>query len=140
MKTPELCATLFTTSFDALEEKLSDHQSMTKQEAIFRVKVARSAELAVMNRAEAIPPKVEKSIVKFEAPKMERHRQRRRRQSRSVRDTLGSRSLLSWGDRGVRCILERDHRREIGIGIALTMDESLFDTKTKILTELFIEI
>ena len=72
VKTPELCATLFSTSFDALAEKLSDHQSMTKQEAYFRIKVARSAELAVINRAEATPPKVEKSIMKFEAPKMER--------------------------------------------------------------------
>ena len=48
---------------------------MTKQEAYFRIKVARSAEVAGLHRAEATPPEVERSVVRFEmerAPTMER--------------------------------------------------------------------
>ena len=65
VRTPELCAALFITPFDALAEKLSDHQSMTRQDAYFRIKVARSAEWAVMSRVESTPRKVEKAVVKF---------------------------------------------------------------------------
>ena len=39
---------------------------MTKQEAYFRIKVARSAEVAGLHRAEATPPEVERSVVRFE--------------------------------------------------------------------------
>lgn len=43
--TPELCAALFTRDFDKLSEDLSDHQSMARQDAFYRVQMSRKMEL-----------------------------------------------------------------------------------------------
>ena len=79
VRIPELCAALLTTSFDALAEKLSDHQSMTRQDAYFRSEVARSTEWAGISKEESTPLKVEMAVVKFnevataeKAPKVDR--------------------------------------------------------------------
>lgn len=64
--TPELCAALFTSSFDKLSDDLSEHHSMARQDAHYRVQLARKNEYSVKARPEAaVSIKPDKQSVKF---------------------------------------------------------------------------
>lgn len=60
---PEKCATFLTVSFDKLSSDLSNHQSMARQEASFRLKVARRNDIASAKKSEIC--RSEKLSVKF---------------------------------------------------------------------------
>jgi hypothetical protein len=66
VQNPEHCAALFSSAFDKLSDDLSEHHSMVRQDAHFRVYLARKTEVTTRSRPEAVvTPKPEKSSVKF---------------------------------------------------------------------------
>lgn len=52
VENPELCAALFTSAFDKLSDDLSEHHSMARQDAHFRVQLARKSEQNIRSRPE----------------------------------------------------------------------------------------
>lgn len=61
LATPEKCAAFLTTGFDKLTDVLSDHQSMVRHEALYRLRVARRSEATVADRVEVAKSEVAKS-------------------------------------------------------------------------------
>ena len=62
---PELCAQFMTNSFDKLASDLSSHASMVRQDAFFRLRMARMTDTSSASRAEQPSQKAEKQTVKF---------------------------------------------------------------------------
>ena len=62
---PELCAKFMTNSFDKLASDLSSHASMVRQDAFFRLRMARMTDTSSASRAEQPSQKAEKQTVKF---------------------------------------------------------------------------
>jgi hypothetical protein len=66
VETPELCAVLFTSSFDKMSYDLSEHHSMMRHDAHYRVQLTRKNEFQARIRHESgAGAKVEKQSVKF---------------------------------------------------------------------------
>lgn len=65
VQTPEQCAALIISSFDKLAEDLSDHNTRSRQDAYFRVKMARKAAASSLGRSGLTNPKVDKAIIRF---------------------------------------------------------------------------
>jgi hypothetical protein len=73
VKTPELCAQYLTTAFEKVASDLSDHQSMTKQNAMFRLHLGRVSEnVTAAAKAEPVAHKAVKPAVSFTVAKDER--------------------------------------------------------------------
>jgi hypothetical protein len=68
---PELCSKFMTNSFDKLAADLASHASMVRQDAFFRLRLARMTDTSSVSKAEQPNQKVEKQTVKFAETKMD---------------------------------------------------------------------
>ena len=68
---PELCSKFMTKSFEKLAVDLSNHASMVRQDALFRLRLARMKDVSVVSKEEQPSKKTEKQTVKFAETKME---------------------------------------------------------------------
>ena len=75
LNSPDLCSRFFTETFDNLCENLSDHQAMAKQEAYFRLRLARRLEMTGESRSPGSNKELKKVIVRSSAVSPEENRE-----------------------------------------------------------------